>query len=211
MTYSCESQADLVVDADRRDDHAELGRDLAADRADARAAACRRRRCRRAARGRSRSPARAGRAPARRAPASRGAAGARQRRPAAAVAAAARSLALVRQARRAARSRRRRTAPPMTRNGSFGRPGTSANAQITTPATSGALRWSRIWPATSRAEVLLGGRARDEDAGGDRDQQRRDLRAQAVADRQQREVVDRPRRNGMPCCIDADRRCRRSG
>jgi hypothetical protein len=39
------------------------------------------------------------------------------------------------------------------------------------------------------AEVLLGRRASDEDAGGDGDQQRGDLRAQAVADRQQREVV----------------------
>ena len=39
------------------------------------------------------------------------------------------------------------------------------------------------------AEVLLGRRARDEDAGGDGDQQRRDLRAQAVADRQQRELL----------------------
>ena len=39
------------------------------------------------------------------------------------------------------------------------------------------------------AEVLLGRRARDEDAGGDRDQQRGDLRAQAVADRQQGEVL----------------------
>ena len=37
----------------------------------------------------------------------------------------------------------------MSRNGTFGSAGTSANAAITAPATSGALRWSRIWSATS--------------------------------------------------------------
>ena len=37
----------------------------------------------------------------------------------------------------------------MSRNGIFGSAGTSAKAMITTPATSGALRCSRIWPATS--------------------------------------------------------------
>ena len=37
----------------------------------------------------------------------------------------------------------------MTRNGTFGRPGTSAKAQITAPATIGALRCSRICPAMS--------------------------------------------------------------
>ena len=41
------------------------------------------------------------------------------------------------------------------------------------------------------AEVLLGGRARDEDAGRDGDQQRGDLRAEAVADGQQRERLRR--------------------
>jgi hypothetical protein len=71
----------------------------------------------------------------------------------------------------------------------LGSAGTSANAQMTTPATSGARRWSRIWPADVVAQVLLGRRARDEDAGGDRDQQRGDLRAEAVADGQQREVL----------------------
>ena len=60
---------------------------------------------------------------------------------------------------------------------------------MTTPATSGALRCSRIWPATSLPRSLVGRRAGDEDAGGDGDQQRGDLRAQAVADRQQREVL----------------------
>ena len=36
--------------------------------------------------------------------------------------------------------RRQNSMPPMIRNGSFGSPGTSANMQITPPATSGALR-----------------------------------------------------------------------
>ena len=95
---------------------------------------------------------------------------------------------------------RREASPPMNRNGSFGRPGTSANAQITPPATIGALRWRRIWAAMSRAEVAFRGRARDDDAGRDRDQQRRDLRGQAVADGQQREGVDRRRRTTGACC-----------
>ena len=37
----------------------------------------------------------------------------------------------------------------MSRKGSLGSAGTSAKAQITAPATIGALRWSRIWPAMS--------------------------------------------------------------
>ena len=41
----------------------------------------------------------------------------------------------------------------------------------------------------SRAEVAVGGGAGDDDAGGDRDQQRRDLRREAVADGQQRVVL----------------------
>ena len=39
------------------------------------------------------------------------------------------------------------------------------------------------------AEVFVGGRAGDDDAGGHRDQQRGNLRGEAVADRQQRELV----------------------
>ncbi len=58
----------------------------------------------------------------------------------------------------------------IARNGSLGRPGTSANSPITVAATSGALRWRRIWQAMSLAEVFLGGGAGDDDAGGDRDQ-----------------------------------------
>jgi hypothetical protein len=37
----------------------------------------------------------------------------------------------------------------MSRKGSFGRPGTSANPQMTAPATIGALRTRKIWPAMS--------------------------------------------------------------
>ncbi len=40
-----------------------------------------------------------------------------------------------------------------------------------------------------RAEVAVGGGAGDDDAGGDRDQQRRDLRGETVADGQQRVLV----------------------
>jgi hypothetical protein len=50
---------------------------------------------------------------------------------------------------RCAAPSRSRTAPPIIRNGIFGSPGTSANRQMTPPATSGALRWPRIWPAIS--------------------------------------------------------------
>jgi hypothetical protein len=39
--------------------------------------------------------------------------------------------------------------PPMIRKGIFGSAGTSAKHMITTPATSGALRCSMIWPAMS--------------------------------------------------------------
>ena len=68
------------------------------------------------------------------------------------------------------------------------------------PATIGALRWSKIWLDDRRCRGLsLARRAGDEDAGGDGDQQRGDLRAQAVADREQREVVA-GLANGMPCC-----------
>ena len=123
-------ERDVVADAHGRDDDAELGRDLAADRADARQQRAAGRAGRRAARGRSRSPARAGRARARRA----------RRR--AARGSSAGSAA--RAARLGGRARARRVLgclaqrqptakkmPPMTRNGSFGRPGTRRERQIT--------------------------------------------------------------------------------
>ena len=87
----------------------------------------------------------------------------------------------------------------MMRNGIFGRPGTSAKEAMTTPATSGALRWLRDLLDDVGAEVVLGGRARDDDAGRDRDEQRGDLRDEAVADAQQREVLDRLAESGRPC------------
>ena len=191
-------EPDVVADAHGRDDHAELGGDLAPDRADAlqqRAAAPA---GRPAARGRSRSPARAGRARARRArrraarPARRRAGRGPPRRPPPCLALAPCSAPC------AASSRRRRTAPPMTRNGIFGSPGTSAKAMITTPATSGALRCSRIWPATSEPRSCSEAERVTRMPVRDRDQQRGDLRAQAVADGQQREVLRRPRRTACP-------------
>ena len=98
----------------------------------------------------------------------------------------------------------------MTRNGIFGRPGTSANAQITAPATSGALRWSRICSATSvprsssEAErVTMMPVATEISSAGI-------CARQAVADRQQREVLDGlAERHAL--LDDADRRCRRAG
>ena len=43
---------------------------------------------------------------------------------------------------------------PMTKNGSFGRPGTRPKAITITPATSGALRWSRICVETVEPRSL---------------------------------------------------------
>ena len=59
------------------------------------------------------------------------------------------------------------------------------------------------------AEVAVGGRARDDDAGRDRDQQRRDLRGETVADGQQRELV-RGFAEGEVVLEHRRRRCRRS-
>ena len=102
-----------------------------------------------AARARSRSRARAGRARGRRARRRAG----RAARPGGGAAAPAASAArgLLGAASAALRSDQptAKNAPPMSRNGSFGSAGTSAKAQITPPATSGALRWSRIWPPMS--------------------------------------------------------------
>ena len=54
------------------------------------------------------------------------------------------------------------------------------------------------------SEVLLGGRAGDDDAGRDRDQQRRDLCREAVADGQQREGL-----RGLPRTTSRAGACRR--
>ena len=61
------------------------------------------------------------------------------------------------------------------------------------------------------AEVGLAAGAGDDDAGRGRDQQRRDLRRQAVADRQQREGVERLAEMRHALLQHADRRCRRAG
>ena len=131
MTYSCESSADVVADADRRDDHAELGGDLAADRADARRAACRRA-CWSTSGTRPKPIASSsGSSASASSAASRGAgscAGSARRRPRPS-AASSRSAWFGSLAQRPADGEE--AAPPMTRNGIFGRPGTSAKAQIT--------------------------------------------------------------------------------
>jgi hypothetical protein len=90
------------VDADRRDDHAQLACDLAAHDADA-----------------------------------------GQQRPAGAAVGERHEAEADRELERIDRQR------PDGRVGIFGRPGTSAIAQIAPPATSGALRWSKIWLAMS--------------------------------------------------------------
>ncbi len=63
-------------------------------------------------------------------------------------------------------------------------------------AASGCRRAGAIRAASARAlHAALG----DHDAGGGGDQQRRDLRDQAVADGQRGEGGERRRRSGMPC------------
>ena len=190
MTYSCESSADVVVDAHRRDDHAELGGDLAADDADARAAASRRallvderdeaeadrelervdrqrlERRRRAAR--RRGPAARGRLARRGAPALGASRWPCIARPSSEEEAADDEERDLRQARDEARRRM------ITRAGD--------QRRLALARGSG--------PAMSVPRSSLGGRAGDDDAGRDRDQQRRDLRDEAVADGQQREVLD---------------------
>ena len=80
--------------------------------------------------------------------------------------------------------------PPRTKNGSFGRPGTSAEDADQHAGDERRLGLVEELLATVEPRSLLGARrAGDDDAGGDRDQQRRDLRDEAVADRQQREVL----------------------
>ena len=124
--------------------------DLAADDADAREQRAARR-CRRAGRGRSRSRARAGRPRARRGRRRRA------RRASGLGAAAGAAGGLCRLGGWpvcAARGRARKIRPPTRRNGIFGRPGTSANAQMTPPATIGALRLAADLAGDVAAEVL---------------------------------------------------------
>ena len=84
--------------------------------------------------------------------------------------------------------------PPMNRNGIFGRPGTSANGGDHAAGHDRRLLLAEDLRGDVGTEVALGRRARDDDAGGHRDQQRRDLRDQTVADGQQRVTAASPRR-----------------
>ena len=77
----------------------------------------------------------------------------------------------------------------MSRNGTLGSAGDEREGHDHAARDERRLALLEDLVADVVAEVLLGRRARDEDAGGDGDQQRRDLRGEAVADRQQRELV----------------------
>ncbi len=162
--------------------------------------AARRRHLRRpAARARSRSRARAGRSRARRRP----------RRPAGRRAPAGSSLAACTAATASRRGCHRpaeqeEDQPPTMKNGSFGRPGTRPIAAMTPPAIIGARGWPQDLAGDLRAEVGLAAGAGDDDARRGRDQERRDLRDEAVADRQDREGVERRRENDMPLLQHAD-------
>ena len=78
----------------------------------------------------------------------------------------------------------------MMMKGILGRPGTSAKEADDRARDERGLALAGDLLDDVGAEVVLGGRAGDDDAGGHRDEQRGDLRGQAVADAQQREVVD---------------------
>ena len=83
--------------------------------------------------------------------------------------------------------------PARTRKGSFGRPGSSPRIATPTAAMRSA-RWEPAsWLARSppRPPSSSLADAGDDDAGGDRDQQRRHLRDQTVTDGQQRVLGDR--------------------
>ena len=78
---------------------------------------------------------------------------------------------------------------------------------ITAPAIVGARGCAEHLAGDLAAEVRRARRARDEDAGRGRDQQRRDLRGEAVADRQQREVCGSRLANDMLLLHARRRRC----
>ena len=91
----------------------------------------------------------------------------------------------------------------MTRNGIFGSAGTSAKAMITAPATSGALRWSRIWPAMSEP------RSFSEAERVTRMPVATEISSAGICAHRPSPTVSREKcwaasPNGMPCCIDAD-------
>ena len=94
--------------------------------------------------------------------------------------------------------RGRRTAePPMSRNGTAGSPGT-APSQHEDAGDPQRLRHAEesAWRAPAERRVgLLARDARDEDAGGGRQDQRRDLRDEPVADGEQAVALERARRS----------------
>ena len=76
-------------------------------------------------------------------------------------------------------------------NGSFGRPGIRHSASAPKPATRSGIWFAIIWLDDVGAHVAVVDRAGHDQAGRDREQQRRDLGDQAVADRQQAVGRDR--------------------
>ena len=180
-TYSCESRPDLVVDPHRRDHDAELAGDLAADRGHPRTSVPP---PRRSTSGTRPKPT----------PSSSGSSGSSLehllgRRPAVSGSAARpRAWRRPAPASRAARcappaDRREHAADEQEREG--GQPRHEPEQRDRAAGDQRRLRW-RGSGGDLLAEIPVGGRAGDDDAGGDRDQQRRDLGGQAVADRQQR-------------------------
>ena len=108
---------------------------------------------------------------------------------------------------RAGRARRATSAAPMTRNGAAGRPGTAASRSTNTARDLQRLGHAEELPRELVAERrvrLLARHARHEDAGGRRQDERRDLRHEAVADREQPVALERVDRPACPRIADAD-------
>ena len=75
---------------------------------------------------------------------------------------------------------------PCVRNAKFGMPGIRPITASRPAATASAFGWPKQLPAHLAAHVLRAGHARDDDGDRGRQQQRRNLRDQAVADGEQR-------------------------
>ena len=84
-------------------------------------------------------------------------------------------------------------------------------ARSRAPAMKSGRGWREDLPGDRRSRALAAGRARDDDAGRRRDQERRDLRGDAVADGQELEGLERLARTPMPCWSIADRDAARTG
>ncbi len=94
-----------------------------------------------------------------------------------------------------------------TRKGTGGRPGTTARRRTKPAATSSAFGMPNSWRASSCAERRVGLLARgpgDEDAGGRRQNERRNLRDEPVADGQEPVALERVA-DAHPPLRDADR------